>query len=229
MKIKKCEFITSAVKKEQYPVNDKPEFAFAGRSNVGKSSLINALLGRKKLAKTSQVPGKTQTINFFNVDDNFRIVDLPGYGFARVSKSDKIRWGEFIEEYLNKRENLVEVFLLVDIRHKPNEYDIMMYDYIIQSGFSGYVFATKLDKISNNELMKNLNEIKNTLNIKDNSFIIPVSSENFKGKYKIWDLFNNIFAENNLNLHYERQIENYYEHQMSLKLKNSVNKKNKKK
>lgn len=205
MKIKNSEFIISAVSDLQYPPDELPEFAFAGRSNVGKSSLLNMLLNRRNLARTSSSPGKTQTMNFFMVDNNFRIVDLPGYGFARVSKSEKLRWGDFIENYLKERQNLIEVFLLVDIRHKPNEYDKMMYEYILASGFSGYVFCTKLDKIKNSELMKQLNLIKKTLNVSDNNLIIPVSSTNRKGKYKIWNLFNSIFEYNGFDIKYERQ------------------------
>lgn len=205
MKIKKSEFITSAVEPKQYPEPNVPELAFAGRSNVGKSSLLNMLLNRRGLAKTSGRPGKTQTINFFNVDDAFRIVDLPGYGFARVAKSLKERWGEYIEAYLNERENLLEVFLLVDIRHQPNEHDVLMYDYIRAAGFKGYVFCTKLDKLKNSELMDHLKVIQETLGIVDPSLIIPVSSENRKGKYKAWDLFNAIFAERGLDIHFERQ------------------------
>lgn len=205
MKIKKSEFITSAVMPDQYPEPNVPELAFAGRSNVGKSSLLNMLLNRRGLAKTSGRPGKTQTINFFNIDDVFRIVDLPGYGFARVSKTDKERWGEYIEAYLNQRENLIEVFLLVDIRHAPNAHDILMYNYIREAGFSGYVFCTKLDKLKNSELMGALNVIQETLNIPDKSYLIPVSAENRKGKYKAWDLFNALFEKHGYPIHFERQ------------------------
>ncbi len=205
MKIKASNFIISAVEPSQYPSADLPEIAFAGRSNVGKSSLINMMLNRKNLAKTSGRPGKTQTINFFDIDQRFRVVDLPGYGFARVSKSDKRRWGEYIETYLNTRQNLIEVFLLVDIRHRPNELDKMMYDYIVQAGFSGYVVATKLDKIKNNELMRCLNDIKATLGVPENHFITPVSSSNRKGKYKLWDRLNKLFAAHGYAIHFDRQ------------------------
>ncbi len=208
MKIKQSSFIVSAVEPSQYPLADMPEIAFAGRSNVGKSSLLNMLLNRKNLAKTSGRPGKTQTINFFDVDQLFRIVDLPGYGFARVSKSHKQRWGEYIETYLNTRENLIEVFLLVDIRHTPNELDKMMYDYIVAAGFSGYVVATKLDKVKNSALMSRLNDIKMTLGVAQNHFIIPVSSTNRKGKYKLWDRLNNMFEAAGYNIHFERQNAN---------------------
>lgn len=207
MKIKQSSFITSAVEPSQYPEPSVPELAFAGRSNVGKSSLLNMLLNRRGLAKTSGRPGKTQTINFFNIDDLFRIVDLPGYGFARVSKSQKERWGEYIEDYLNQRETLLEVFLLVDIRHTPNQHDQLMYDYICAAGFSGYVFATKLDKIKNSELMARLSDIQTTLGIVDRHMLIPVSSSNTKGKYKAWDLFNKLFKEAGYPFQFERQIQ----------------------
>lgn len=205
MKIKKSEFIKSAVSTSDYPEANVPELAFVGRSNVGKSSLLNMLLNRKNLAKTASTPGKTRLINFFNIDDQFRIVDLPGYGYAKVSKEMKKDWGKFIEDYLNNRENLLEVFLLLDIRHKPTQDDIMMYQYIIENGFSGYVFCTKLDKIKNSELMKNLNLIKSTLNIKDNSLLIPISSVSRKGKYKAWDLFNHLFEQHGFDIYFEKQ------------------------
>lgn len=205
MKIKKSEFITSAVEPHQYPEDDMPELAFAGRSNVGKSSLLNMLLNRRGLARTSGRPGKTQTINFFSVDDVFRIVDLPGYGFARVAKSTKERWGEYIEAYLNERDNLLEVFLLVDIRHEPNEHDKLMYEYILHAGFKGYVFCTKLDKLKNSELVTCLKTIQDALQIHDPSLMIPVSAENRKGKYKAWDLFNEIFKDRGFDIHFERQ------------------------
>ncbi len=205
MKIKQSSFLISAVEPSQYPPADKPEIAFAGRSNVGKSSLLNMLLNRKNLAKTSGRPGKTQTINFFDVDQLFRVVDLPGYGFAKVSKSSKRRWGEYIETYLNSRPNLIEVFLLVDIRHTPNEMDKMMYDYILAAGFSGYVVATKLDKVKNSELMGRLNDVKATLGVAENHYIVAVSSANRKGKYKLWQRLNDLFEQRGYAIHFERQ------------------------
>lgn len=205
MKIKNSSFIKSATNKAGYPGTEVPEIAFAGRSNVGKSSLINMLLGRKNLAKTSQTPGKTQLINFFDVDGLFRMVDLPGYGFARVEKSTKLRWGEYIESYLTERENLLEVFLLVDSRHKPNENDIMMYEYIRNAGFSGYVMLTKVDKLKNSERKKNFRIIADTLKIPSQELLIGLSSETREGKYEAWDVINSIFSTNRIDIKIERQ------------------------
>lgn len=148
MKVKISDLEKVAVKKETYPANNLPEFAFAGRSNVGKSSFINAMLGRKNLARTSSTPGKTRTINFYKVNEDLRLVDLPGYGYAKVSKKEKDSWANIINEYLETRENLLETILLVDIRHDPTQLDLQMYDYLLASGFSGIVIATKKDKIS---------------------------------------------------------------------------------
>ena len=164
--------------KSQWPGENLEEIAFVGRSNVGKSSFINAFLGRKNLAKTSSKPGKTRTINFYNIDNKFRLVDLPGYGYAKVSKAEKAKWDKLINEYLHDRENLKEVFLLVDIRHDPTALDIQMYDWIIDSGFTGFVIATKYDKISKNKLSKHIKAIKNKLNIDDEGLIFAYSSEN---------------------------------------------------
>ena len=164
--------------KSQWPAENLEEIAFVGRSNVGKSSFINAFLGRKNLAKTSSKPGKTRTINFYNIDNKFRLVDLPGYGYAKVSKAEKAKWDKLINEYLHDRENLKEVFLLVDIRHDPTALDIQMYDWIIESGFTGFVIATKYDKISKNKLSKHIKAIKEKLNIDDEDLIFAYSSEN---------------------------------------------------
>ena len=162
---------------DQFPDETLPEIAFAGRSNVGKSSLLNMLTGRKSLAKISSKPGKTRTINFYNVDDAFRIVDLPGYGYAQVSKSEKEKWGVIIETYLSNRENLCEVILVVDIRHAPSKEDVLMYNWLLEYGFTGYVIATKADKISKGQWNKHIKIIKDTLNIKDGSLILPFSSD----------------------------------------------------
>lgn len=194
MKIKNSTLEKIAVLKEQYPDNNLPEIAFAGRSNVGKSSLINSLINRKNLARTSQKPGKTRTINFYNVNETFRLVDLPGYGYAAVSKSHRDDWGEIIDRYLHSRENLKEVFLLVDIRHEPNENDLMMYNWIIEMGFSGYVIATKLDKVGKSRLQQYIKVIANKLNIKDRKKIIYYSSETKENRKYIYNVFSEILG-----------------------------------
>ncbi len=205
MKIKNSRFVKSAVSKQGYPEADMPEIAFVGRSNVGKSSLLNMLLGRRALAKTASTPGKTRLINFFDIDGLFRIVDLPGYGYAKVSKSMQNEWAGYIDEYLNERDCLLEVFLLVDARRVPNEMDKMMYDYIKKNGFTGYVFCTKMDKLKQNEKKKNLDKIVKTLNVGTKDLLIPVSSTKRTGKYEAWDMINHIFAINRLDIHIERQ------------------------
>lgn len=189
MIIKKCELLITAARKEQYPDTTVPELAFAGKSNVGKSSMINALLNRKSLARTSSSPGKTQTINFYNVNDVLNFVDLPGYGYAKVSKTEKEKWGKMIETYLSTREQLKEVILLVDIRHEPNANDIQMYDWIKSYGYTGYVIATKADKISKSQRIKQINVIKKTLNVDDINLITAFSSSEKLNVDKVWELF----------------------------------------
>ena len=165
MIIKNSEFIISAVKPAQYPKDNRTEIAFVGRSNVGKSSIINALTNRKKLAKVSQTPGKTRLINFFLINNDFYLVDLPGYGYAKVSKKEQASWGKTIETYLHGRDELKRVVLLVDSRHKPTGDDKMMYDWIKHYGYDCVVVATKKDKLSNNELRKSEKLIKDTLKL----------------------------------------------------------------
>lgn len=185
MKINNSELEIVAVKPSQYPAPDIPEIAFAGRSNVGKSSLLNLITGRKSLARVSGSPGKTRTINFYRCayknegdEENhfFRIVDLPGYGFARVSRSESEKWGEMMESYLEHRENLVKVVQLVDIRHKPSAQDVQMYDYLRYYQLHGIVVATKADKVSSNERARNIKEIKQTLSMGKGETVIPVSA-----------------------------------------------------
>lgn len=176
MKIKKAELKAVAVKPNQYPEDTMAEVAFAGRSNVGKSSLINLLLNRKKLARVSGNPGKTRTINFYEINDSFRIVDLPGYGYAKVSKSITENWGQMIETYLAGRTALRKVIQLVDIRHAPTAQDIQMYEWLRYYGLDGVVVATKADKISRNEMQKNLAVIRKTLGLSPDDLIIPVSA-----------------------------------------------------
>ncbi len=196
MIIKKSELLITAAKKEQYPETAVPEIAFAGKSNVGKSSMINALLNRKSLARTSSQPGKTQTINFYNINDILNFVDLPGYGYAKVSKSEKEKWGKMIETYLTSREQLKEVILLIDIRHEPNANDIQMYEWIKSFGYTGFVIATKADKISKGQRDKYINVIKKTLNIEDKNLIISFSASEKINVEKVWDLFENIIEFN---------------------------------
>lgn len=175
MLIKTAELVAVAVKNSQYPETDKKEIAFAGRSNVGKSSLINLLLNRRKLARISGSPGKTRTINFYEINESFRIVDLPGYGYARVSKSISKDWGDMIETYLANRPNLLKTIQLVDIRHIPSTQDIQMYAWLQHYGLDGVVVATKADKVSKSELSRNLNVIRKTLGLSEKDKLIPVS------------------------------------------------------
>lgn len=205
MKIKKSEFITSAVKMDQYPESDLPEIAMVGRSNVGKSSLINMLINRKNLARTSSTPGKTQLINFFDIDSKFTLVDLPGYGYARVSKEQKKTWGTIIETYLKNRKNLLEVIQLVDLRHKPTAEDKEMYAWIKSFGFNGIVVATKHDKIKKSQLQKHINMIRKELNMSPEDVIVTTSTMNRKGKYEVWDVFNELFEVNGYDIHFEKQ------------------------
>ena len=185
MIVKSVEFLTSAVRKDQYPPEGVPEIAFAGRSNVGKSSLINLLTNRKKLAKVSQNPGKTRTINFFTVNGSFRIVDLPGYGYAKVSKAEAEKWGPMMEDYLSSRPDLLKVVQLVDIRHAPSAQDRQMYEYLQYYGLDGLVVATKADKVSRGEAAKNIAVIRRDLKLKKGDRVIPVSALNKTGTEEI--------------------------------------------
>ena len=187
MVINKAELEAVAVKASQYPPEDLPEIAFAGRSNVGKSSLLNLITGRKSLARVSGSPGKTRTINFYRCNDAFRIVDLPGYGFAKVSKSESEKWGAMIEGYLENRQTLLRVVQLVDIRHKPSAQDIQMYDYLKYYGLDGIVAATKADKLGTNEKAKALKLIRQTLGMKKDDILIPVSALKKTGDGELLD------------------------------------------
>ena len=170
------------------PKNDKPEVAFAGKSNVGKSSLINALMNRKSLARTSAQPGKTQTINFYNINDERYLVDLPGYGYAKVSQEAKEQWGKMIERYLHTSKQLQYVFLLIDIRHEPSANDKMMYEWIVSNGFAPIIIATKLDKIKRSQRDKQLKLVRTGLGVLPGTKIIPFSAETKEGREEIWDL-----------------------------------------
>ena len=176
MIIKKAELETVAVRRNQYPEDTMPEVAFAGRSNVGKSSLLNLLTGRKSLARVSGNPGKTRTINFYRINDAFRIVDLPGYGYAKVSKSVTENWGAMMEEYFQNRQGLKKVVQLVDIRHAPSAQDQQMYEYLRHYGLDGIVMATKADKVSRNELQKCIKTIRQALKLGPEDLVIPVSA-----------------------------------------------------
>ena len=176
LKINRSELVAVAVKPVQYPAENMAEIAFAGRSNVGKSSLLNLLTGRKKLARVSGAPGKTRTINFYEIDGDFRIVDLPGYGYAKVSKSISEDWGPMMEKYLSERPNLLKVIQLVDIRHEPTKLDIQMYDCLRHYGLDGVVVATKADKVSRNEMVKNVSKIRKVLKLSAEDVVIPVSA-----------------------------------------------------
>ena len=195
MIIKKAELLITAVRKEQYPDTTVPEIAFAGKSNVGKSSMINALLNRRNLARTSSQPGKTQTLNFYNINDELNFVDLPGYGYAKVSKSEQDKWGDMIDAYLHNRRQLKEIILLVDIRHEPGKNDLQMYQWIKSFGFTGYVIASKADKLSKSQQIKSINVVKKSLQIKDSNLIYPFSAASKLGVEEIWTLFDSILAE----------------------------------
>ena len=170
------------------PENELPEIAFAGKSNVGKSSLINALMNRKSYARISATPGKTQTINFYNINEEMYLVDLPGYGYAKVSEKDKIEWGKLIERYLHGSKQLRAVFLLIDIRHDPSANDKMMYDWIVEQGFEPIIIATKLDKLKRSQVQKHVKMVKTGLNLVSGTKIIPFSSVTKQGRDEIWEL-----------------------------------------
>lgn len=177
------------------PDNSYPEVAFAGKSNVGKSSLINALMNRKSLARTSSQPGKTQTINYYNVNDALYFVDLPGYGFARVSGNVKEQWGRMVERYLKKSKQLRAVFLLIDIRHAPSENDRTMYDWICANGYQPILIATKLDKIKKSQIGKQRQLILNTLEAKSGTVLIPFSAQTKEGREEIYEILDGIIEQ----------------------------------
>lgn len=174
--------VTSAI-----PDTEFPEVAFAGKSNVGKSSLINALMNRKSYARTSSQPGKTQTINFYNINDAMYLVDLPGYGYASASPAVKAKWGKMIEKYLRQSANLKQVFLLVDIRHDPSENDKMMYNWIVDNGFRPVIIATKLDKLKRSQIAKHVKAVRAGLGLKEDDILIPFSSQTKQGLDELWN------------------------------------------
>ena len=195
MIVKSVELETVCGITSKIPDNVLPEIAFAGKSNVGKSSLINALVNRKALARTSSSPGKTQTINFYNVNRELYFVDLPGYGYASVSKEVKAKWGKMIENYLHKSPMLKAVFLLIDIRHEPSVNDVNMYEWILANGFEPIIIATKLDKIKRNQIQKNLKIIRTGLNVVEGTKIFPFSAQTKQGKDEILNFIENIISE----------------------------------
>ncbi|WP_265444582.1 ribosome biogenesis GTP-binding protein YihA/YsxC [Acetivibrio straminisolvens] len=187
LNLNNARFEITAVKPDQYPKNDIPEITFVGRSNVGKSSLINAMLNRKNLAKVAATPGRTRVINFYNIDDKIYFVDLPGYGFAKVSKSMKSGWKDLIETYLTEREQLRKVVMLVDIRHSPTSDDVLMHEWLKTMKRSYVVVATKLDKIPRSKIKERLSDIRNTLKLRDDVKIISFSSETKQGRDELWE------------------------------------------
>ncbi|MBO5303614.1 MAG: YihA family ribosome biogenesis GTP-binding protein [Lachnospiraceae bacterium] len=187
MVIKSVELETVCGVTSTLPENTLPEVAFAGKSNVGKSSLINALMNRKSLARTSAQPGKTQTINFYNINQEMYLVDLPGYGYAKVSEAEKKKWGVMIENYLHSSKQLRAVFLLIDIRHDPSANDKMMYDWMVYQGFEPIIIATKLDKIKRSQVQKNVKAIRVGLNVRPGTQIFPFSAETKQGRDEIWE------------------------------------------
>lgn len=187
--------LKTAVKPEQYPDSSLPEIALVGRSNVGKSSLINCLANRKNIARTSSTPGKTATINFYEISGKYRIVDLPGYGYAKVSKQEKEKWGEMIEGYLSARSNLVQVVQLVDARHKPTADDKMMFEWIRSYNYEPLVVATKLDKLKKSQVEGNLTAIYEELQLTDESVLIPFSSETREGREQVVELIDYVLED----------------------------------
>lgn len=194
MNIQNASIRVSAVSPKQYPTDNLPEIAFAGRSNVGKSSFINKMLNRKSLARTSATPGKTAQINFYNIDDCMYFVDLPGYGYAAVSKQEKQRWGAMMEEYLNTRENLRHTFLLVDLRHKPTADDVQMAEWIRYHFGSLVVIATKLDKLKKSQVEGNLETVSRTLNLTEEDVLVPFSAEKGNGRDEAWEVIKEIIG-----------------------------------
>ena len=196
MVIKNVDLETVCGITSKIPDNQLPEVAFAGKSNVGKSSLINALVNRKALARTSSQPGKTQTINFYNINKSLYFVDLPGYGYAKASVKVKEQWGKMVENYLHRSKQLKQVFHLIDIRHEPSENDCMMYDWILHNGYRPVIIATKLDKIKKSQVPKQQNLILTTLKAEKGSIIIPFSAETKQGREEIYAILDKILEEN---------------------------------
>ena len=195
MKIKDIRMDMIAVKTEQYPHDGLPQIAFVGRSNVGKSSSINTLLNRKKIARVSQTPGKTRTINFYKINSEFYFVDLPGYGYAKLSKEEKSSWGKVMEEYFINSKNLIHVFILVDIRHEPKEDDVLMLDFVRHYGIPVSIIATKSDKVTRNDAAISKRTIKSKMKL-EGERILPISALKKTGVEEIWNHVLEIYREN---------------------------------
>ncbi|WP_053367304.1 ribosome biogenesis GTP-binding protein YihA/YsxC [Bacillus sp. FJAT-27245] len=189
MKVTSAEIVISAVKPDQYPDSALPEFALAGRSNVGKSSFINKMLNRRSLARTSSKPGKTQTLNFYLINEELFFVDVPGYGYAKVSKKEREAWGKMIETYITTREQLKAVVLITDLRHPPTSDDRMMYDFLKHHGIPCIIIATKADKIPRGKWQKHLKVTRETLEVEKDDPIVLFSSDTGEGRDKMWALF----------------------------------------
>lgn len=194
MKVNNVSLDAVAVKPAQYPTDEMPEIAFAGKSNVGKSSLINSMVYRKAIARTSQNPGKTRTINFYNVENKLYFVDLPGYGYAKAPKTEIAKWGKMIENYLLKRKTLRAIILLIDIRHEPGENDRMMYDWLKHYGYKIIIIATKSDKLKRSQLSKHISMLRKSLQLDKSDLLIPFSSETKDGRDELWEVIENIIA-----------------------------------
>ena len=194
MKVNNVSLDAVAVKPAQYPTDGKLEVAFAGKSNVGKSSLINSMVYRKAIARTSQNPGKTRTINFYNVEDALYFVDLPGYGYAKAPKTEIAKWGKMIENYLLKREELRAIILLIDIRHEPGENDKMMYDWLRHYGYKIIIVATKSDKLKRSQLPKHISMLRKSINLDKDDVLIPFSSETKDGRDELWSVIENVIS-----------------------------------
>ena len=192
MNVNNVELTAVCGRKDQYPNTELPEIAFVGKSNVGKSSLINCMVNRKSLARTSQNPGKTRTINFYNVEDIVHFVDLPGYGYARASKSEIAKWGKMIEEYLLERPQLKSIILLIDIRHEPSQNDKLMYDWLKHYGYKIIIVTTKSDKLKRSQINKHISIISKSLQLDKEDILIPFSSENRDGRDKLWDIIKSV-------------------------------------
>jgi len=194
MIIKKAELETVCGITSKFPENIEPELVFAGKSNVGKSSLINALMNRKSLARTSSQPGKTQTINYYKVNDEIYFVDLPGYGYANANIETKAKWGKMIEKYLHTSKQIKSIFLLIDIRHEPGKNDKQMYDWILHNGYQPVIIATKLDKLKRSQVAKCVKIVREGLGLPKEGVLIPFSSQTKQGKEEIYDFIENLLA-----------------------------------